>query len=44
MAEENPRETYVEHTIEVMEYLCSFIKDSESYKGYFEAENEDEDE
>lgn len=35
LAEENPNETHVEHTVEVMEYLSEFIKNSSEYSSYF---------
>lgn len=35
LAEENPKDTHVEHTVEVMEYLSEFIKSSSEYSSYF---------
>lgn len=35
LAEENPKDTHVEHTVEVMEYLSEFIKNSSEYSSYF---------
>lgn len=43
LAEQNPRETYAEHTIEVMESLSEFIKNSNDYSSYFIKEEEDND-
>jgi hypothetical protein len=42
LAEENPKDTHDIHTIEVMEYLSSFIKNSEQYREYFQEEIEEE--
>lgn len=40
LAETNPRETHIEHTIDVMEMLVKFIKNDEYYQEYFEEEEE----
>ncbi|MEK5217723.1 hypothetical protein [Psychrobacillus sp. FSL H8-0487] len=42
LAEANPNDTHAEHTIEVMEYLCDFIKDSSEYRTYFVEEEGEE--
>lgn len=36
LAERNANETYIENTIEVMEYLNTFIKESETYTEWIE--------
>ena len=35
LAEENPLETYAEYTVEVMEYLQDFIRNSEEHREHF---------
>ncbi|MDC3424365.1 hypothetical protein NC797_07575 [Aquibacillus sp. 3ASR75-11] len=44
LAEQNPSDTYVEHTVEVMEYLSEFIKNSKKYRTYFIKEDDLDDE
>lgn len=43
LAEENPRETNAVDSLDVMEHLSEFIKNSEEYQDYFEVVEEDED-
>ena len=43
LAERNPQDTDAANTVEVMEYLNEFIKNSEEYSSYFSKEDEDED-
>lgn len=38
LAENNPNDTDVANTVEVMEYLVGFIKDCEIYSYYFKEE------
>lgn len=38
LAENNPNDTDVANTVEVMEYLVDFIKDCEIYSYYFKEE------
>lgn len=40
LAEQNPKDTHVSHTVEVMEYLSEFIKNSCEYQNYFIKEDE----
>ncbi|MCM3240721.1 hypothetical protein M3589_23995 [Heyndrickxia oleronia] len=40
LAEEDPYDTHVEHTVEVMEYLSEFIKNSSEYSTYFTNEDD----
>ncbi|MCY8738157.1 hypothetical protein MOD71_22010 [Bacillus haynesii] len=40
LAEENPKETHVEESVDVMEYLGEFIKNSAEYRPYFEKEDD----
>lgn len=35
LAEDNPNDTHVTNTVEVMEYLSEFIKNSCEYRTYF---------
>ncbi|MEK3955668.1 MULTISPECIES: hypothetical protein [unclassified Psychrobacillus] len=42
LAEQNPNETYAEHTLEVMEYLNDFIISNEQYSEYFKVEEEEQ--
>ena len=42
LAERNPQDTDAVHTVEVMEYLNEFIKNSEEYSSYFTDEDEDD--
>ena len=42
LAEHNPYDTHVEHTVEVMEFLNEFIRNSSNYSEYFLEEDEDE--
>lgn len=42
LAEQNPKETHVHHTVEVMEYLNDFIISHQDYRDSF-SEDEDED-
>lgn len=41
LAEENPNDTHASHTIEVMEYLNRFIKNSPVYETYFIKEDDE---
>jgi transcriptional regulator len=40
LAEQNPQETYIEHTVEVMESLAGFIVNSSEYEDYFEEDQD----
>ncbi|WP_282155734.1 hypothetical protein [Cytobacillus gottheilii] len=40
LAEQNPNNTYAEHTLDVMKYLVEFIRSSKDYKEYFLSEKE----
>ncbi|USK62302.1 hypothetical protein [Peribacillus asahii] len=44
LAEENPNDTHVSDTVEVMEYLSKFIKNSCEYRTYFLKEDDLDDE
>ncbi len=41
LAEDNPMETHASHTVEVMEYLSDFIKNSRDYSTYFMIEDDE---
>lgn len=41
LAEDNPNDTDVAHTVEVMEYLNEFIKNSPEYKEHFIKEDDE---
>jgi hypothetical protein len=43
LAEDNPNDTYVTDTIDVMEYLSEFIKQSVEYRTYFIKEDDCDD-
>lgn len=43
LAEDNPRDTHVTDTVDVMEYLSEFIKNSCEYREYFIKEDDDND-
>ena len=43
LAEQNPKETHAEDTIDVMDYLSSFIKNDDGYTEYFTEQLEDDD-
>lgn len=38
VAEQNPSDTHVTDTVDVMEFLSDFIKSSDPYREYFEGE------
>ncbi|WP_209124495.1 hypothetical protein [Alkalihalobacillus sp. BA299] len=40
LAEDNPNETHVIDTVDVMEYLSEFIKNSSEYREYFIKEDD----
>jgi transcriptional regulator len=40
LAEHNPNDTFVEHTVEVMDFLSDFLRNSSYYKEFFIEENE----
>lgn len=42
LAEQNPKETHVEHTVEVMEYLNDLIRDSNEYRDDFQLVEEED--
>ncbi|MDX1806911.1 MAG: hypothetical protein R3267_07790 [Paenisporosarcina sp.] len=44
LSEYNPNETYAENTIDVMEYLSSFIKSSKEYEEYYSFVKEEQSE
>jgi hypothetical protein len=43
LAEDNPNDTHVTDTVDVMEYLSEFIKNSCEYREYFIKEDDDDD-
>lgn len=40
LAEENPMDTDAAHSVEAMEHLINFIKNSDPYREYFEEEED----